>query len=125
VGGKDRQDVFIASPVQISTGGVHLPAGTLAEGIRDSGLTIERISYWRGGQVVFGWLDGLVSMLPNQPSLYDAIRQTDARATTMSGSRRATTLAAGIALTPVAAALAAAEIAAGAGGSVYIEARRP
>jgi SAM-dependent methyltransferase len=104
---------------------VHLPARTLVDGIRDSGLTIERISYWRGGQVVFGWLDGLVSMLPRQPSLYDAIRQTDARATAMSGSRRAATLAAGAALTPVAALLSAGEIAARAGGSVYIEARRP
>jgi SAM-dependent methyltransferase len=104
---------------------VHLPAQALVDGIRDSGLTIERISYWRGGQVVFGWLDGLVSMLPNQPSLYDAIRQAEARASPMSGSRRATTLAAGVALMPVAAVLSAGEIAAGAGGSVYIEARHP
>ena len=104
---------------------VHLPAAALVQGMPDSGLKIERISYWRGGQVVFGWLDGLVSKLPSQPSLYDAIRQADARASPMSDSRRAATLAAGAALTPVAAVLAASEVAARAGGSVYVEARRP
>ena len=103
---------------------VHVPAGALLDGVRESGLTIERVSYWRGGQVLFGWLDGLVSMLPSQPSLYDAIRQTDARATAMSGSRRAMTLGAGAVLAPVATVLAAGEVAAGAGGSVYVEARR-
>jgi SAM-dependent methyltransferase len=104
---------------------VHLPAGALLEGVRESGLTVERVSYWRGGQVLFGWLDGLVSMLPTQPSLYDAIRQTDARATAISGSRRTLTLGAGAVLSPVATVLAAGEVAAGAGGSVYVEARRP
>ena len=104
---------------------VHLPAGALVDGVRECGLEIDRVSYWRAGQVVFGWLDGLVSMLPGKPSLYDAIRQADARATAMSHSRRVTTLVAGAALTPVAIVLATAEVAARAGGSVYIEARRP
>ena len=103
---------------------VHLPAGALVDGVRECGLKIDRISYWRAGQVVFGWLDGLVSMLPSQPSLYDAIRQTDARAAPMSRSGRAMTLVVGAALAPVATALAAAEVAARAGGSVYVEARR-
>lgn len=102
---------------------VHLPAHALLDGVRESGLEVERVSYWRAGQVLFGWLDGLVSMLPGRPSLYDAIRQPDARTTPMSDSRRAATLAAGVALAPVAAVLAAGEIAAGAGGSVYLEAR--
>jgi SAM-dependent methyltransferase len=104
---------------------VHLPAAALAQGVRGSGLRIERISYWRAGQVLFGWLDGLVSTLPSRPSLYDAIRQADARAAPMSDSRRAMTLAAGVALAPVAVVLAAGEVAARAGGSVYVEARRP
>lgn len=104
---------------------VHLSARALLEGVRDCGLTIERISYWRGGQVVFGWLDGLVSTLPSRPSLYDAIRQPEARAGMMGSTRRMTTLGTGIVLAPVAAALAAAEIAAGSGGSIYIEARKP
>jgi Methyltransferase domain len=104
---------------------VHLPAQTLIDGVRDCGLTIDRISYWRGGQVMFGWLDGLVSMLPSHPGLYDAIRQTHARAEPMSPTRRAITLLAGTALTPLAATLAAAEIADRSGGSMYLEARRP
>ncbi|MEA2147169.1 MAG: hypothetical protein QOG59_2756, partial [Solirubrobacteraceae bacterium] len=74
---------------------------------------------------VFGWLHGLVSMLPSRPSLYDAIRQPEARATAMSRSRRVMTLVAGTALAPVAIVLALAEVAGRAGGSVYIEARRP
>ena len=104
---------------------VHLPAAALVDGVRECGLEIDRISYWRAGQVVFGWLDGLVSMLPGQPSLYDAIRQAEARAGPMSRSRRIITLVAGAALAPVAIVLAAAEVGAGAGGSVYVEARRP
>jgi SAM-dependent methyltransferase len=104
---------------------VHLPAEALVEAVRESGLEIERVSYWRAGQVLFGWLDGLVSMLPSHPSLYDAIRRPEARATAISPSRRVTTLAAGAALATVATVLAASEVAARAGGSVYVEARRP
>ena len=102
---------------------VHLPAAALVDGVRKCGMRIERVSYWRGGQVMFGWLDGLVSMLPGHPSLYDAIRQPEARAEEMDRSHRSRTLVAGSALAPVAAVLAAAEVAAGAGGSVYVEAR--
>ncbi len=104
---------------------VHLPARALVDGLQECGLEIDRVSYWRGGQVVFGWLDGLVSMLPSQPSLYDAIRQGQARAATMSRARRAMTLAAGLALAPVSTVVAAGEVAARAGGSTYVEARRP
>lgn len=103
---------------------VHLPAQALTDGVRACGLEIDRISYWRAGQVVFGWLHGLVSRLPTRPDLYDAIRRPQARAARMSRSRRAMTIAAGAGLGPVAAALAAAEIAARAGGSVYVEAHR-
>jgi SAM-dependent methyltransferase len=103
---------------------VHLPARTLVDGVQDCDLKVERVSYWRAGQVVFGWLDGLVSILPSQPSLYDAIRQPEARATAISRSRRTMTLAAGVALAPAAMILAAAEVAARSGGSVYVEARR-
>jgi SAM-dependent methyltransferase len=103
---------------------VHLPASALVDGVRECGLAIDRVSHWRAGQLVFGWLDGLVAMLPGRPSLYDAIRQAEARATAMSPSRRAITLVAGSALAPVAVALSVAEVAARAGGSVYVEARR-
>ncbi len=104
---------------------VHLTEDALAEGVRDAGLNVERISQWRGGQVVFGWLDGLVGTLPSHPSLYDAIRQSDARAEPMTPARRRNTLIAGAALVPLAGALSAAEITAGRGGTVYLEARKP
>jgi hypothetical protein len=104
---------------------VHLTARALIDGVGDCGLTVERVSYWRGGQVVYGWLDGLVSTMPSHPSLYDAIRQSEARAETMTPRRRMSTLVAGTMLVPVAGALAGAEIAARSGGTVYIEARKP
>ena len=104
---------------------VHLPAAALLDGLRECGLRVERVSYWRGGQVLFGWLDGIVSMLPGQPSLYDAIRQSEARSKPVTPTRRAFTLLAAVALTPLAAVLSTAEVLAGAGGTVYVEARRP
>jgi SAM-dependent methyltransferase len=103
---------------------IHLSSGALSGGVRARGLRIERISYWRGGQVVFGWLHGLVATLPGHPDLYAAIRRPAAREVAISGRRRALTLAAGAALFPLALTLAGAEIGARAGGSVYLEARR-
>lgn len=58
---------------------VHLPSAALIDRLRSLGLAVERISYWRGGQVVFGWLHGLVGMLPGHPDLYDAIRRPEAQ----------------------------------------------
>jgi SAM-dependent methyltransferase len=104
---------------------IHLPADALLDGLRARGLRLERVSYWRGGQVVFGWLHGLVGALPGTPSLYDAIRRPGARSSHISSMRRAAAVSAGAALAPVALVLAASEIAAGAGGTVYVEARRP
>jgi SAM-dependent methyltransferase len=104
---------------------VHLPARALVDGIRGAGLTVERVSYWRGGQVMFGWLDGLVSALPSHPSLYDAIRRSEARAEAMDGNRRLATLGSAAILSPLAGSLALAEIVSHAGGSVYVEARKP
>jgi SAM-dependent methyltransferase len=103
---------------------VHLPAPALIEGLRARGLEVERVSYWRGGQVMFGWLQGLVASLPGAPDLYDAIRRPAGRQRAISPGRRAATLAAGVALAPLALALAAAEVRAGAGGTVYLEARK-
>lgn len=104
---------------------VHLPAGALLSGLRARGLRIERVSYWRGGQVVFGWLHGLVGLLPGHPDLYEAIRRPQARATGQGGRLRTRALLAAVALLPVAALLGALEVAAHAGGTVYVEARRP
>ncbi len=103
---------------------VHLPARTLARGTRDAGLTVERVSFWRGGQVLFGTLHGLVAALPGQLDLYDAIRRPDARRVQLTSSRRLGATAAALALMPVAALLSGLEVAARRGGSVYLEARR-
>lgn len=103
---------------------VHLTSAALVLRLGASGMTVERVSHWRGGQVVFGWLDGLVGTLPSEPDLYDAIRRPQARQQPVATGRRLMTLAAGVALLPVAAALSAAEITAGAGGTVMVEARR-
>ena len=58
---------------------VHVPAPALLARLRALGLRVERVSYLRGGQVVFGWLHGIVGLLPGHPDLYDAIRRPEAR----------------------------------------------
>jgi SAM-dependent methyltransferase len=102
---------------------VHLTAGALIGRLRQLGLTVERVSYLRGGQVLFGWLDGLVAELPGHPSLYDAIRRPRARFRPMSGSRRGLVLLAAMLLAPLALVAAAAEVLLRRGGSFYVEAR--
>jgi SAM-dependent methyltransferase len=104
---------------------VHLPAAALEGGLRERGLAIERVSHWRGGQILFGWLHGAVRRLPGHADLYSAIRRTGAQDTEMAGAGRASVLLAAAALTPAAAVMTASEIAARAGGTVYVEARRP
>ena len=103
---------------------VHLPARTLVDRASQRSLRVERLSYWRGGQVVFGWLHGLVGALPSHPDLYDAIRRPEAQRSRQSGRSRVLSLAAGIILLPVAAAAAVIEILIGRGGTIYVEARR-
>lgn len=103
---------------------VHLPATTLIAGLERRGLRVERTSYWRGGQVVFGWLHGLVGLLPGAPDLYDAVRVAAARSAPVSPGRRAAILATAALLLPVAATCAAAEVLLRRGGTVYVEARR-
>jgi hypothetical protein len=102
----------------------HIPAGALVERCRELGLHVRRVSYVRGGQVLFGWLHGLVGRLPGHPDLYDAIRRPDARRTGLRGPRRTATLAAGVALAPVAVLAAAAEVLLRRGGTVCVEAVR-
>ncbi len=103
---------------------IHVPAETLTARLESNGLRIGRHSGWRGGQVMFGWLHGLVASLPGHPSLYAAIRQEEARDGRTSGATRAAALAAGVALSPVAAAATGAEIASRRSGTTYVEARR-
>jgi SAM-dependent methyltransferase len=103
---------------------VHLTERALLGRIRHLGLRIERISYLRGGQIVFGWLHGMVGLLPGQADLYDAIRRPEARRRPLSAGRRAGLLAAAAILLPVAVLCALAETLARRGGTIYVEARR-
>jgi SAM-dependent methyltransferase len=103
---------------------VQVPAPALLARLSDLGLAIERVSYARGGQVVFGWLHGLAGSLPGHPDLYDSIRRPEARRGSRSRAARAATQAAAVALLPIAGLCAAAEVAARRGGTVYVEARR-
>ena len=103
----------------------HLTARGLLARLRRDGLAVEQVSYWRGGQVLFGWLHGLVGQLPEHPDLYDAVRRPAARAVAISARRRALTLVSAVALAPVAALLSLAEVRAGHGGTVLVQARRP
>jgi hypothetical protein len=88
------------------------------------GFRIERVSYLRGGQVLFGWLHGLVGRLPGHPDLYDAIRRDEARQAPQSTVFRLYALAAGVVTLPVALIGTAIEVAARAGGTIYVQARR-
>ena len=103
---------------------VHLPARALMLRLAALGMQPERISHFRGGQIVFGWLHGLVGLLPGGPDLYAAIRRPAARTVQLSAPRRMATLAAAVVLLPAALAGAAIEIVLRRGGSVYVEARR-
>jgi hypothetical protein len=82
------------------------------------------VSYLRGGQVLFGWLHGIVGRLPGHPDLYDAIRRGEARQAAQRPGFRLYALAAAVAALPIALAGAVTEVAARAGGTVYVEARR-
>jgi hypothetical protein len=104
---------------------VHLDDRALTERLRELGLRIGRTSHVRGGQVVFGWLDGLVGSLPGGLSLYDAIRRAEARSRDISNGRRLTALLSGTLVAPVAVVASAVEIVARRGGSFYVEAHRP
>jgi Methyltransferase domain len=104
---------------------VHLPARALVQRLRALGLEVERISFWRGGQVMFGWLHGIVGLLPGHPDLYDSIRRPEARSRPGSAAARIPVLAAAALFAPLAAIAAAAEVAARRGGTVYVECRRP
>lgn len=102
----------------------HLSPPTLLRGLEQVGLRVERVSYWRGGQVMFGWVHGLVRALPGHPSLYDALRRPEARWEQMGACRRASTLLLAAGLAPLAGLLSLLEIILRRGGTVYLEARR-
>ena len=103
---------------------VHLTTRALTAGLERCGLRIERVSHVRGGQIVIGWLDGLVGSLPGGLDLYQALRRPEARSAPLSRGRWAGSFAAALVLMPVAAVAAAAEVALRRSGTVYAEARR-
>lgn len=103
---------------------VHLSTATLTSGLADDGFRVEAVSYLRAGQVVIGWLTGLVASLPGGLDLYQALRRPEARIEPLTTARRLASLAAGTILLPVAAAGAVAETLLRRGGTVYVEARR-
>ncbi len=104
---------------------VHLSPQALLAEIGQAGLLVERVSYLRGGQVLFGWVHGLVIQLPGHPDLYDVIRRTQARRTAHGPFRRVVALAAAVVALPFALAGTAVEVATRSGGTIYVEARRP
>ena len=102
---------------------VHVPKRSLIDTIEALGLRVERVSGFRGGQVVFGWLHGLVGLLPGNPDLYDAIRRPEARRSELGPGRRLAILLAAVLASPFAAAAAVIEVALGRSGTSYVEAR--
>ena len=102
---------------------VHLTAAALVQRMRSADLRVERISYLRGGQIVFGWLHGFVGLLPGRPSLYNAIRRPSARSAPMPPTVRWSTFAAAALLLPLAAIMSLIEVSLKRGGTVYVEAR--
>jgi len=103
---------------------VHISPQALVAQVTSLGFSVEKVSYLRGGQVLFGWLHGLVALLPGHPSLYDAIRRTEARESAQSPAFRLYTLGAGVAALPAALVGTAIEVAARSGGTIYVQARR-
>jgi SAM-dependent methyltransferase len=103
---------------------VHLSPPALLSQIETLGFRVERVSYLRGGQVLFGWLHGIVGRLPGHPDLYDAIRRRGARQAPQSPAFRAYALTAALAALPFAVAGTIIEVAARSGGTIYVEARR-
>ena len=103
---------------------VHISPSALLSQVEALGFRVQRVSYLRGGQVLFGWLHGLVGWLPGHPDLYDAIRRTDARQAAHSPAFRLYAIAAAVAALPLALVGTAIEVAARSGGTIYVEARR-
>jgi SAM-dependent methyltransferase len=104
---------------------VHLSPPALLAKIEALGLRVERVSYLRGGQVVFGWVHGFVGKLPGHPDLYDTIRRSEARQAAQSPAFRLYALGAAVVALPFALAATVVEVAARSGGTIYVEARRP
>jgi SAM-dependent methyltransferase len=102
----------------------HFTSEALKAGLEEKGFRVERVSNARGGQIVFGWLHGLVGQLPGRLDLYASIRRPSARPETTTVSRTIASLLAGVLFLAPAVLLAAVEVLLKRGGTVYVEARR-
>lgn len=100
----------------------HFTPTAVARFCEDLGLQVRGVSHFRGGQVVFGWLHGLVGF--TGVDLYDAIRRPEARRAPLAPAARALALALAVVLLPVAAILAVVEAAARQAGTFVLEAER-
>ena len=103
---------------------VHVPAPTLLARLRGLGLRPTRVSYLRGGQVVFGWLHGLVGSLPSHQISTTRFAGPRREQAPLPPAQRAFALSTAALTLPVAAACAITEAGLRRGGTVYVEARR-
>ena len=101
----------------------HFTPAALRSRCEELGLVVTAVSSWRGGQVLFGWLHGLVRRSSGL-DLYDAIRRPEARRAPLSAGERLRALALAGVWTPVAAPHALAEMASGRAGTFVLEAVR-
>ena len=103
---------------------VHLSRAALIDGLEEEGLVVARVSDVRGGQVLFGWLHGLVGLWPGRPNLYTAIRRPEARDQRMGRLQKLTAYVAAVVMLAPALIASIAECAFRRGGTTYVEARR-
>ena len=103
---------------------VHVPAPVLLNHLRGLGLEIGRVSYVRGGQIVFGWLQGMVWAL-SRLNLYDALRVKEARSKPISPIGRLLAIVLGVVLFPFACLASLLEIVLRRSGTICVEARAP
>lgn len=100
----------------------HLRADALSAGLVRTGLRPSASSGLRAGQLVIGWLHGLVGLLPGRPDLYQSLRRRAARRVEIGPLRRIYAIGAGVLALPVAVACALVEQILGKPGTFYIEA---
>jgi len=104
---------------------VHISPPALVSAIEAAGFRGMRVSYLRGGQVVFGWLHGLVGkFFPGHPDLYDAIRRSEARQAAQGPLFRLYILAAAVITLPASLVANRLRGRRRARGTIYVEARR-
>lgn len=99
----------------------HLSEHQLVGALKEESLTVLKVSHVRGGQVLFGWLQGLVACLPGHPNLYQALRRVPARE---AAERTLPALAAAALVAPLAMLCAVLEIVFRRGGTICVVARQ-